>query len=86
MCTLQKKQDGCGKSANEGRFAYKWVNKKILQFGQKWKNPQVVLQIQWKTQELSVYRAKAVSIHTGKKNEYHEGNPCTNSSGGLVPC
>lgn len=34
----------------------------------------------------SVSVAKAVSVQSGKKNEYHEGNPCINSSGGLVPC
>lgn len=84
MCTLQKKQDGCEKSANEGRFANELTRKPLC--GWKWKNPQVVLQIQWKTQDISVYTSKAVSIQTGKKNEYHEGNPCTNSSGGLVPC
>lgn len=30
--------------------------------------------------------AKAVRIQSGEKNEHREGNPCTNSSGGLVPC
>lgn len=39
-----------------------------------------------KTQERSVSTAEAGSAQAGKKNECHEGKPCTNSSGGLVAC
>lgn len=73
-------------SAEEVGFTHIGVNKKSSQLGRKWNNPQVVQQIQWKTQERSVSAEKAGSAQTGKKNEYHEGKPCSNSSGGLVAC